>query len=172
MSLDAAPGSIRLTDYLFTTADLGRLSGASEVTLRNWIARGVLPPIGQRFAGRLMFTLADALRVAAVNDLTTRVVMPPATAVKVAELVVRQVSERSPGSVVDVNAMPATLALAVAWQDGEPHVQLVDQGEPGGYLAWQGEWGRAHVVLPLSGLLAGVIWTAIDVLAERQGGVA
>jgi Helix-turn-helix domain len=159
---------IRLADYLFTTAEACRMSGLPEKSLRNWLSRGVLPQLGARFGDRLMFSLIDVLRFAALHDLTSRVLMPPADAAGVAELAVRQIVNNAADGIADVNAVPATLALAVAWKDGTAHVQLVDPAAPRGYAAWQGEWGRAHVVLPIAGLLANVLWRAIDVLAARQ----
>ncbi len=162
---------LRLGDYILNSAEVCRLAGISDRTLRNWILREVLPA-GGRVGGRLAFSLADALRLAAMHDLTARAQVPPAIAVKVAEVAVREIRRRATDDLADVNAVPATLALAVAWKDGEPHVQLVDQAQPGGYLAWQGEWGRVHIVLPLSGLLANVLWTAIDAQAARKARVA
>jgi hypothetical protein len=165
---------IRLSDYRFSTADVCRISGIGDMQLRNWISRKILPPIGKRFAGRLMYSLIDTLRVSAMHDLVSRVSMPPAVAVKVAELIVREVVARAPDGIADVNSVPRSLILALTWVDGEPCIAFLDKDAPNAniYSPYEGEWSLAHVVLPLSGLLQRVLWEALAVLASQQGAAA
>ncbi len=169
-----AQGAIRLPDYLFTSADLCRMADLEDSVFRNWVARKTLPPIGTRFAGRFMFNLLDALRVAATNDLVTKASLQPAVAVQMAELVVREVAKRALDGIADVNSVPRTLFLAVTWIDGQAGVAMIDPAAPGGriYSHCEGEWSQPHVVLPLSGLVQRVFWSALEILSSRQGAAA
>jgi hypothetical protein len=152
------------------------VADVNERNLRAWIERGLFVVTGPRFAGRMMFSLADAVRVRVMASLVDRTGMLPGDAAKVAECFCRKVAALAPGwpdigagdSALAESVSPA-LALTLARVGGEWLVGAADERAPG-YDRWQIEWGgQVHVVLPVASLLQAVIGGAIDVLAARGG---
>jgi hypothetical protein len=162
---------MRLDEAAYTTGQVAALSGVPEKSVRNWDARGVLPLGESHFTGRRLFTLTDALKLAVMADLTGRVGVSPSDAAGAATLVARAVIAAAPPDAdghptLDPNSVPPTRAYALAILNGEMHVGTVDSAEPG---EWSGEWGRAHIVLPIAPLLANL---AFRLLSLRTGGPA
>jgi hypothetical protein len=161
--------AISLDERTYTTAEVAFLSGVAEKNIRNWTApaRNVLQVGERHFTGRVVFSLLDAVRLAAMHDLTVRVPLKPSDAAGAAEVLVRYVAEHSPKDgaghpVADPSAINRTLAFALAYVEGEPHVGLVDSDSD-----FRGQWGRAHVVLPIAAIVAGVLSRLLD-LATRE----
>ena len=161
---------IRLDEPRFTTSQIVRLSGCSDKSIRNWTDRNIVSLGERHFTGRVVYSLLDAIRLAVMHDLTTRVPMKPTDAAGAAELLARYVAEHSPHDdaghpVADVNAIPRGLAYAMIFgADGKPLVGLVNPDQPGGYADFRGTWGRAHIVLPIAAIVADVLY---NLLADR-----
>jgi hypothetical protein len=163
-------GPVRLDDYRFTLVEAAALANVPDGSVRNWIKREVLQ-VGQlHFTGRHIFSLLDAVRLAAMHDLTIRVPLLPSDAVQAAEFLVREVVKRMPTDadgrpIADPNAIEPAIAVALAVVDGEMNVGLIDPTMPG-YAAWNGSWGRAHVVVPIKALVADVLFRLLTLGME------
>lgn len=148
-------------DYLMGTADVLAVSHATEGDLRNWQGRGVLTAGRRNLTGRFEFTLFDALRLAVVHDLTTRTRMPASDAAGVAEMFIRHVTDHaardeSGRPVADPSAFTQTKAFTLAVVDGVMLIGLTDSAAHN-YTAFGGQYSRAHIVLPVAGIVAEVL---------------
>lgn len=157
----------RLTDHRFSTRHVAYLAGVPTRSIFNWESRDVFRTAPVSFAGRRAYSLIDAIRLRVMGDLTNRAGLGPSDAAGAAELVARTVLAAAPTDadghpLLDPNSIPQTRAFALTLKDGQAHVGLVDSAEPGGYLEWQGEWGRAHVVLPIAPLLAALAFRMLS----------
>jgi hypothetical protein len=159
--------TIRLDEPRFTMAEAARISGVPLSSIRNWQVRGTLRAGVPHFTGRHRYSLAGAVRLAAMHDLTIRVPLRPADAVGAAELVVRRVLQLAPRDadgypLTDLSSISRSEALVLAVIDGEMHVGLVDAAQPGGYVDFSEQWARAHVVVPIAALLAAVLFRSME----------
>ncbi|MDX3975800.1 MerR family transcriptional regulator [Shinella sp.] len=85
-------------EYRFTFGEVVGESNVDATNLRNWMAREVVP-VGQKHKlGRWLFSIADIVRFRTVRSLTMLTDMPPLSANRLAEPVVRRLFELvSPG---------------------------------------------------------------------------
>ncbi len=134
------------------------MSGASEVTLRTWFARGQIE-VAARFSGRLMFTLSDVIRLTAMHDLTSRVAMAPADASKAADMVLAEIRKMLPDGGVSLDRFGGYRpALALYMVDGTWRCPVFDMSRPFD-LPHEGTrpYARGCIVLPIAELLANVL---------------
>ena len=157
----------RLDDRRFDTGWLVKLSGVPLKDLENWQGRRLLS-IGDRLpTGRRMYSLLDAIQLAAMHGLTRRVPIGPSNAAGAAEVLARYVADNSPRDaagrpLADYNAIPRSLAYVLAVMDGEWRIDRVSLS--GGYANFAGPWGRAHVVLPIAELVADVLTRLLELV--------
>ena len=164
-------GPVRLDDHAFTLPEVAAISGVGQPAIRNWLERGTLKIGDHRsLTGRRVFCLADAVRLATMHSLITRVTVRASDAVGVAELVTQEILKLAPCDangrpLVDPASIPATLALTFAVIEGETQVGLIDPERPG-YTDWRGSWGDAHILIPIAAALHRVIHNLIT-LSQR-----
>ena len=158
---------LKLEEHRFSTSDAIRLSGVPEKSLRNWLAseRRVLQIGVRHFTGRILFSVLDIFQIAALHDLTRRAGMAPSDAAGIASVVASEIRKRAPTGAdghltIDLATIPGSLALSAARIDGEMMVGLIDPSQPE-YLDYRGAHGRAHMVVPIAGLVADVLYRSM-----------
>lgn len=161
-----------MDDRAFTTAEIVAVSGVPEKSITNWTGRKLLAVGERHFTGRRLFSVEDAIRLAAMHDLTVRVPIGPTDVAQAAEVIVRQVIKHAPRDAAGhplftLDAVPATVALALAVEDGLTCVGLIDPTQPG-YAVWPGPWARAHVVVPIAAMLMDVSYRLIELTDRRE----
>ena len=50
------------------------------------------------------------------------------------------------------------------------NVGLVDSAQPGGYFDFRDQWSRAHILLPVAGLVGAVVFRWLERLTARGAG--
>ena len=160
--------ALRLEAQRFGTSDAIRLTGVPAKHLRNWISaeRRVIDVGARHFTGRILFSILDIFQIAALHDLTGRAGMAPSDAAGIASVVAVEIRKRAPTDsggylTIDLISLPRSLALAAARIDGEMMVSLIDPSQPE-YLDFRGAHGRAHIVVPIAGLVADVLYRSVQ----------
>ena len=97
MSNSTSPFGDRPIDFSapeFSLAEAARLATLEEKTVRNWIARGVMP-VGKKIGGRWGFTFLDVLAMRVASYLTNSLYIEPSVAAKIAPEAARYVQQRA-----------------------------------------------------------------------------
>jgi len=166
--------TVPLLEIAWTLNEIVAISGVKESSIRNWMVRGNLDLGEKHFGGKSYFSLIDALRVAAMQGMTSRAGIKPSDAKTASEMIVCEIVKRAPRDadgkpVLNPNSIPRNLALTLAVVDDATQVGWIDPTQDG-YSDFRGSWGAAHIVVPVASLLANVVGnlTALTQRAEPE----
>jgi hypothetical protein len=155
---------IRLAEHQFTLSDAAFLSGVPAKSIRNWIARDVLPLGHRHFLGRWLFSLLDILKLSVMHDLSVRLSFNPRDAARLAEMAgaiaMDSTARDASGQLLDsADGFRPNRNIVVSFNDdGLPLAGVADIRNPGNYYppaAGNPDTAplrRAHVVVPVTSI--------------------
>ena len=156
--------TINLKAYDYALEDAAALARVPPISVRNWVARGILP-LGLKMAnGRRFLSLLDIFRLEVLHDLSVRGAILPSMAAKIANIAAVKVDQAGIGRTD--RGRPA-LNMLIAWDEaGELVATFHDIADgPGHYRPPARNAGdtsymplrRVHLVLPLAQMVADLI---------------
>jgi len=140
------------TQAAFTVSEAARVSGNSELDIRNWMRREVVPVGQKNRLGRIMFTALDIVRLKVIGDLSRLLKTEPSASGPLAEYVAdhcaRWMQKSNHELHLDENGHRLETRLLLHFgEDGRtPSITPI-------------AWGESVFAIKVSGRGEGMMWT-------------